>query len=113
MRQVLFSVYLGWVTIATIANIAVMLVLIGWDGFGISPQTWAILVLTGVLLIDLVVIATRKVIAYRIVFIWALACIVVNRTANPAIVLCAEIAIAIIAAAVALSIVFSRLRRKK
>lgn len=113
MRQVLFSVYLGWVTIATIANIAVMLVLIGWDGFGISPQTWAILFLAVVLLIDLVVIATRKNVAYSLVFIWALAGMAVNRTANPVIVLSAEIAIAIIAAAVALSIAFSRLRRKK
>ncbi len=36
-----FSVYLGWITIATIANIAVTLVSVNWDGAGIPAQTWA------------------------------------------------------------------------
>jgi len=39
-----FSVYLGWITIASIANVAVTLVSIGWAGFGIGPTTWATLV---------------------------------------------------------------------
>jgi benzodiazapine receptor len=108
-----FSVYLGWVTIATIANIAVTLVSVGWDGFGLSLQSWAILVLAVALIIDLVVIATRRDIAYSLVFIWALAGIAVNQTANPPIVLTAEIAIAIIAVALAITVIFSWLRRKK
>jgi hypothetical protein len=107
-----FSVYLGWVTIATIANISVTLVSLGWDGFGVSLQTWAILVLAIVLVLDLVVIVTRKDIAYSLVFIWALAGIAVNQTANPYIVLTAEIAIVIIAVALAITVAFSRLRRK-
>ncbi len=107
-----FSVYLGWVTIATIANIAVTLVSVGWDGFGLSLQTWAILVLAIVLILDLVVIVTRRDIAYSLVFIWALAGIAVNQTANPYIVLTAEIAIIIIAVALAITVAFSRLRRK-
>jgi benzodiazapine receptor len=107
-----FSVYLGWVTIATIANIAVTLVSVGWDGFGLSLQTWAIIVLAVVLMLDLAVIATRRDIAYSLVFIWALAGIAVNQTANPSIVLTAEIAIAIIAVSLAITVAFSRLRRK-
>ena len=62
-----FSVYLGWVTIATIANISVTLVSVGWDGFGISLQTWAIIVLAVALILDLVVVATRRDIAYSFV----------------------------------------------
>jgi translocator protein len=107
-----FSVYLGWVTIATIANIAVTLVSIGWDGFGLSLQTWAVLVLAVVLLIDLIVIATRKDIAYSLVFIWALAGIAVNQSINSTVVLTCEIAIAVIAVVLAISIAFSRLRKK-
>ena len=107
-----FSVYLGWVTIATIANIAVTLVSLGWDGFGLSLQTWAILVLVVALIIDLVVIATRRDIAYSLVFIWALAGIAVSQTANPAIVLTGEISIAIIAASLAITITFTRIRKK-
>ncbi len=107
-----FSVYLGWVTIATIANVAVTLVSVGWDGFGLNLQTWAILVLAIVLILDLVVIATRRDIAYSLVFIWALVGIAVNQTANPSIVLTAEVAIIIIAVALAITVAFSRLRRK-
>ncbi len=107
-----FSVYLGWVTIATIANVAVTLVSVGWDGFGLNLQTWAILVLAIVLILDLVVIATRRDIAYSLVFIWALVGIAVNQTANPSIVLTAEVAIIIIAVALAITVAFSRLRKK-
>jgi hypothetical protein len=32
-----FSVYLGWISIATITNVAVTLTDIGWDGWGIQP----------------------------------------------------------------------------
>jgi hypothetical protein len=107
-----FSVYLGWVSIASIANIAVTLVSAGWDGFGLSPQTWAILVLVVALILDLAVIATRRDIAYSLVFIWALAGIAVNQIANPSIVLTAEIGITIITIALAITFAFSRLHRK-
>ena len=110
--QVPFSVYLGWVTIATIANIAVTLVLLGWDGFGLSLQTWAIIVLTLALILNLAVIATRKDIAYSLVFIWALAGIAINQTANLSIVLTAEIAIAIIAIALLIAKTLPRPWRK-
>jgi len=90
----------------------VTLVSVGWDGFGLSLQTWAILVLAVALIIDLAVIATRRDIAYSLVFIWALAGIAVNQTANPAIVLTGEISIAIIAASLAITITFTRIRKK-
>ena len=107
-----FSVYLGWVTIATIANISVTLVSVGWAGFGLSLQTWAILVLAVALLLDLAVVATRRDIAYSLVFIWALAGISVNQSTNSTIVLTCEIAIAVIAAALAISVALSHLRKK-
>jgi uncharacterized membrane protein YcaP (DUF421 family) len=46
-----------------------------------------------------------------LVFIWALAGIAVNQTANPSIVLTAGIAIVIIAVALAITVAFSRIRR--
>lgn len=109
--QLPFSVYLGWVTIATIANVAVALVSVGWDGFGLSLETWAVLVLAIALIIDLIVIVTRRDIAYSLVFIWALAGIAVNQT-NSNVILTAEIAIIIIIVALAATIVVSRLKRK-
>jgi hypothetical protein len=49
-----FSVYLGWITVATVANISAMLVSIEWDGFGIAPEIWAIVVLSLVVIITAV-----------------------------------------------------------
>src|ERR1051325_2219923 len=43
--DVLFSIYLGWITVATVANISDWLYIIGWNGFGISAQTWAVIML--------------------------------------------------------------------
>ncbi|MFC3798182.1 tryptophan-rich sensory protein [Cohnella sp. GCM10012308] len=37
-----FSVYLGWVTVATIVNISVALRAAGWDGWGLPDRTWAV-----------------------------------------------------------------------
>jgi hypothetical protein len=106
-----FSVYLGWLTIATIANIAVALTAASWDGFGLAAETWAILVLAVALLITLLVIATRRDIAYSLVVIWALAGIAVNQT-NGNVILTAEIAIIIIGIALIVTLAVQRLRKK-
>jgi len=99
-----FSVYLGWITIATIANVAVVGVSTNWDGFGINPETWAIIIMIIALLLTLIVIATRKDIAYGLVIVWALFGIISKQT-NPNIVTTAEAsAIVILIALVAVAI---------
>ncbi len=40
-----FGVYLGWICIATIANITALLVHVGWGGFGFSDEIWTILLI--------------------------------------------------------------------
>jgi tryptophan-rich sensory protein len=40
-----FGVYLGWICIATIANVTALLVDKGWGGFGLSHETWTILLI--------------------------------------------------------------------
>lgn len=66
-----FSIYFGWITVATIANITTWLVATSWNGFGFSNLTWLILVL----LIGAVIGVKRAVqdrnIPYMLVFIWA------------------------------------------
>jgi benzodiazapine receptor len=106
-----FSVYLGWITIASIANVAVTLVSVKWDGFGISQETWATLMIIIALLITLLVIATRRDVAYGLVVIWALSGIAVKQSGNQNIVTATEIGIVIIVIALIVSILFSRLRR--
>ncbi|MGI9822255.1 tryptophan-rich sensory protein [Agromyces sp. Marseille-Q5079] len=36
------GLYLGWVCVATVANVAAVLVAAGFDGWGIPPETWAV-----------------------------------------------------------------------
>lgn len=40
-----FSIYFGWITVATIANITILLVSVGWNGFGLAESFWTVLVL--------------------------------------------------------------------
>lgn len=40
-----FSIYLGWITVATIANITSVLDYLQWNGWGISPEVWTFIML--------------------------------------------------------------------
>lgn len=106
-----FSVYLGWITIASIANVAVTLFSVGWDGFGISFETWAVLIVVVALLIALLVVATRRDVAYGLVIIWALVGIAAKQSGYPNIIMATEIGALIVAIALVLSILYSRLKR--
>ncbi len=66
-----FSVYFGWITVATIANITVFLVSIQWDGFGISDFIWTSIILLVGAFIGIVRMYKDKNIAYGMVLIWA------------------------------------------
>lgn len=79
--RVPFSVYLGWITVATIANVTDLLYYWKWDGFGISGQTWALILFAAVLVIAGLMSLTRRDIAYSLVIVWALAGIAVKQSA--------------------------------
>lgn len=66
-----FSVYFGWITVATIANITVLLVSIGWQGFGISDQIWMTLILLIGAAIGILRTLKDKSVAYALVLVWA------------------------------------------
>jgi hypothetical protein len=110
--QTPFSVYLGWITIASIANVAAALVSVNWNGFGINQETWAILIIAVALLITLLVVAMRRDVAYGLVIIWALVGIAVNQSGSQNIVMIAEISAGIVAVALAASILLRRLRNQ-
>jgi hypothetical protein len=66
-----FSIYLGWITVATIANATSLLDYLGWSGWGISPEVWTILMLLAAVVISGIMSFTRGDIAYSLVLIWA------------------------------------------
>lgn len=78
--RVPFSVYLGWITVATVANITALLVHIDWTGFGIQENVWAIIVIVTAAGITAAVLWTRKDFAYSLVVLWAFLGIFLART---------------------------------
>jgi len=85
MVHIAFSVYLGWITIATIANVTAFLVDIGWDRFGLSQQFWAVLVIAVGIAITLGVLFSRNDIYYALVADWAILGILLKRLADTSV----------------------------
>jgi hypothetical protein len=79
--HLLFSIYLGWITVATVANVTSLLDYLNWDGFGVAPEIWMGIVLAAVLAIAVLVNFTRRDVAYALVILWALAGISVKHAA--------------------------------
>lgn len=75
-----FSIYLGWISVATIANIAIYLYHIGWGGWGISPVSWTIIMITIATLLGLFFVFVHKDNAYALVLVWAFIGIGVRNT---------------------------------
>ena len=65
------SVYFGWITIATIANITAYLVSLNWNGFGISAEFWVSAIIIVGMLIAIITIITYNDVNYGLVIIWA------------------------------------------
>lgn len=75
------NVYLGWICVATIANATALLVTAGWNGFGLDPQVWTVVVILAGLVVALTLIYLRNAVAAPLVVIWAYFGIVLKRTA--------------------------------
>ncbi|GAB4498759.1 MAG: hypothetical protein OHK0052_12630 [Anaerolineales bacterium] len=81
--RVPFSIYLGWVSVATIANITDWLYSLQWDGFGLAPQTWAAIMLGVAVALGVIIHLQHRDTAYLLVFVWAFAGIGVKFPAEP------------------------------
>lgn len=103
-----FSIYLGWISVATIVNVASALYISGWNGWGISAAGWTVIMLIVGGIIAAIVAIQRTDIAFTLVFIWAYVAIAIRQLDNPAIWITAVVA----AIVLALLLVFSRMRRK-
>jgi len=66
-----FSVYLGWISVATIANISFVLKYNGWNGFGLSDAFWAIAMLLVATALALLFMRRQRDYVYPLVFVWA------------------------------------------
>jgi benzodiazapine receptor len=99
--QLPFSLYLGWITVATIANIASVTAYLGWDGFGIAGQSWSAIMMAVAVVVAGALLANRRDVAYAGVLVWALFGI---RAAYPGEALIANTALISAAAVAALAL---------
>lgn len=67
-----FSLYLGWISVATIANITIFLYSINWDGFGLRGQTWSAILIAIASILGLIFLLRSKDIIYASVIVWAI-----------------------------------------
>jgi len=76
-----FSVYLGWISVATVANVTDYLYFINWAGFGLAPQAWAVVMLVVACLLGLLMTVTRRDSGYVFVLVWSFAGIAQKQSA--------------------------------
>lgn len=104
-----FSVYLGWISVATIANVTDWLYFVNWNGFGIAPQVWAVIMLAVALIVGLAMTLTRRDSGYLFVFVWSFVGIAQKQSAEALVANAAWVA-AFIALALAVYAIVQRRR---
>lgn len=72
-----FSVYLGWITVATVANVTITLYDAGWGGGFLPAAVWAAITLVVATLLGVRMLARYRDLAYAAVLVWAFVGIVV------------------------------------
>lgn len=111
-----FSVYFGWITVATIANATALLVSLGWKGFGVSESVWTIIILAVGALIGTVTLLRFRSVGYGLVLLWAYAGILIKHTSAsgfagryPSVIVAVSLCLAVFAVVV----VYLLLRRTR
>ncbi len=113
LAHVPFSIYLGWITVATIANVTTLLDYANWGGWGIGPEAWTIIVLVVALGIASLVSLTRGDVAYMLVLVWAFAGIGVKHAATPTVAIAAWAITALTAVMLVVGAFFHRRRARE
>lgn len=83
------SIYLGWISVASIVNVASALYASRWNGFGIAPSVWTILMILIAATITIAIIFRYRDIAFTGVIVWAFVAIAVRQFAQTAILITA------------------------
>jgi hypothetical protein len=74
-----FGIYLGWICIATIANVTALLVHYNWTGFSINEETWTIIMISAGAIIAVLSLYRLDNPYIGLSVIWAFAGIIIKR----------------------------------
>ncbi len=108
--RVPFSIYLGWITVATVANATSVLESIGWDGWGIGPIAWAVIMLVVAAIVASLVSITRGDVAYVAVILWAFAGIAIKHSDTSAVAITAWVTAGFVALTLLIGVPLARAR---
>ena len=108
-----FSVYIGWITIATIANVTALLVDTNWNTWRLGEQFWAVALIIVGIAIALSVLFTRKDIYYCLVVDWALLGILLKRLSVTTVPAQSVVVVTIVGLVLLTAGVIAQLIRKK
>jgi len=107
-----FSIYLGWITVATIANVTSVLYYLNWNGWGIRPEVWAVIMLVVGAGIASAVSISRGDVAYVLVIVWAFVGIAVKHAATPLVAITAGLMALIVALTLLVGVPRNKQRRR-
>lgn len=79
------SIYFGWISVATIVNVAIALYSVNWNGWGVSPEVWTAIMLVIGGAIAATIIRQGRDVAYPLVFVWAFVAIAIRQWNIPLI----------------------------
>jgi hypothetical protein len=82
MIKAAFGVYLGWICIATIANVTALLVHHNWDGFGLPGEVWAIIMISAGAVITVLSVYRLRNPFIGLAVIWAFTGIIIKRQSD-------------------------------
>jgi hypothetical protein len=103
-----FSVYLGWLSVATIANIALFGVSQNWsDPLGIAAPTWAAIMIVVATVAGLILATTRRDAGFVLVLVWAFIAIINKQAGTPVVTTTALICVIALLVVLAASIFLS------
>jgi len=77
-----FSIYLGWISVATVANVSQVLFYNDWSGWGVSPEIWTVIMLVVAAVLGLAMRWRESNWAYVLVLVWALVGIALKQSAS-------------------------------
>jgi len=98
--RVPFSIYLGWISVATIANVSDALLHAQWGGWGVSDVAWAVIMLAVATALGTLMLLRERDVAYALVLVWAFVGIAVEQRAEPVVAGAALAAAVLVALAV-------------
>ncbi|GIO56339.1 hypothetical protein BK138_21620 [Paenibacillus rhizosphaerae] len=105
-----FSLYFGWLSVAVILNIAIVLKKNGWNGFGLSELVWAVVFLLAGALIAILVSYPYRDSIYPLVFVWGYVAIALEQQDQVERAFIAALILAIILFVYAIYLFFARSR---